>query len=60
MTFGQKLKASREKAGLTMIATAKLIGIPGGTYEGWEYDRHAPSAILQAFILELISDATKK
>jgi transcriptional regulator with XRE-family HTH domain len=42
MSFGQRLRSLREKAGLTQAALAELAGVPLRTVQGWEQDYRCP------------------
>lgn len=45
MTFGERLKATRENAGLTQISLAKLSGISLRTIQNWENNVRQPSKL---------------
>lgn len=53
MSFGNQLREIRLKKRLTQAAAAKIIGVPIGTYLGYEYDRYkkGPKPFVQAAIL---------
>lgn len=40
----KELIAWRESLGLSQIKAANLLGVPVGTYRGWEAERRAPSS----------------
>ncbi|MBE9114306.1 helix-turn-helix transcriptional regulator [Lusitaniella coriacea LEGE 07157] len=42
MTFGQKLRAQREKLNLTRIQVARACNVVESTIINWETDRHLP------------------
>ncbi|WP_101340210.1 helix-turn-helix domain-containing protein [Cereibacter azotoformans] len=43
-TFGDRLAAAREAAGLTEAAAAAALGVAPATYDGWEKDAAMPRA----------------
>ena len=43
-TFGDRVAAAREQAGLTQKSLAKRLGIRVGTLRAWEEDRNEPRA----------------
>lgn len=47
MSFAEKLKAERERLGLTQAQAAELIDVPGRTYWEWEAEKTTPYAITQ-------------
>ena len=48
----RKLKAAREKLGLSQSQAAKEWGIPLQTLVGWENDRHTPRGLALTAINE--------
>ncbi|MBD2577057.1 helix-turn-helix transcriptional regulator [Oscillatoria sp. FACHB-1406] len=42
MTFGQKLRAQRDKLSLTRIQVARACDVVESTVINWETDRHLP------------------
>lgn len=43
-TFGDRLAAARDKAGMTQKELAKRLGVKAGTLRGWEEDLSEPRA----------------
>lgn len=43
-TFGDRVAAAREQAGLSQEALAKQLGIKNGTLRNWEHDLNEPRA----------------
>ena len=42
MTIGQKLRAARDRAGLTQESAAEALGVSRQTLSSWENDRSYP------------------
>jgi transcriptional regulator with XRE-family HTH domain len=53
MTFGEELRAWRQREGLTQREAAEFLKVNRRTYEDWEYGRFVPDH------LELIRRAIK-
>ncbi len=52
MDFAEKIKALRNKKGLTQVEFGKLIGFPQATIASWESGARTPKPITQEFILQ--------
>jgi len=52
MDFSEKIKALRNKKGLTQVEFGKLIGFPQATIASWESGARTPKPITQEFILQ--------
>lgn len=53
-----KLRAAREKAGLTQLQVAKSAGLPEQTYQKYEYDVHEPGVRTAIRIAETLGIET--
>ena len=50
----RKLKAAREKLGLSQSQAAKVWGIPVGTLQNWENDKRTPQGLALTAINNLL------
>lgn len=52
MTFSQKLKAERERLGLTQAEADTKLKLGKGQFAAWESERNAPHEIMQTGVIE--------
>jgi len=53
-TFGDRLAAAREQAGMTQAQLARRLGVKPGTLRAWEQDRSEPRANRLSMIAGLL------
>ncbi|MDB6132479.1 MAG: helix-turn-helix protein [Verrucomicrobiales bacterium] len=56
----RKLKAAREKLGLSQSKFAKFLNIPVQTLQSWEADRYTPDAFKLAVLNEKLDAILKE
>lgn len=59
MNFAEKLKASRERLGLTQAETAALLDVSCEAISKWERGLSTPAAITQEGALSRVSSAER-
>lgn len=60
MSFGEQLKAHRERLGLTQAELAALLDVPARTHWEWESGKTTPHAITQEGALARLSKIKKR
>ncbi len=58
MTFAEQSRAAREKAGLSPIAAAELLGVSSRTIYNWESGDPIPPIATQEGVLVIYARAT--